>query len=45
MLTIKAFSRITAIPETTLRYYEQTGLLIPADRAAMQAFPNMPMGL
>lgn len=33
VLTIKAFSRITTIPETTLRYYEQMGLLTPAGRA------------
>lgn len=32
MLTIKHFSRITAIPETTLRYYEQEGVLLPAAR-------------
>jgi DNA-binding transcriptional MerR regulator len=34
VLTIKAFSQITAIPESTLRYYEQEGILVPAARAA-----------
>jgi len=33
MLTIKHFSRITAIPESTLRFYEQEGVLLPAGRA------------
>lgn len=32
MLTIKAFSRITAIPETTLRYYDEQGVLSPRAR-------------
>lgn len=32
MLSIKQFSRITAIPESTLRYYEQEGILPPAGR-------------
>jgi DNA-binding transcriptional MerR regulator len=32
MLTIKQFSRLTAIPESTLRYYEQEGILAPAAR-------------
>lgn len=33
MLTIKTFSRITAIPETTLRFYEDQGVLAPAARS------------
>lgn len=32
MLTIEHFSRITAIPESTLRFYEQEGVLPPAGR-------------
>gem|GEM_PF-2063388 len=33
MLTIKSFSRITAIPESTLRYYDDQGILRPRARA------------
>lgn len=33
MLTIKLFSRITSIPESTLRYYDEQGILSPRGRA------------
>ncbi|MFZ5828433.1 MAG: MerR family transcriptional regulator [Bacillota bacterium] len=36
MLTIKQFSRITAIPESTPRYYEQEGVFHPASRRLCQ---------
>lgn len=32
MLTVKSFSRITAIPESTLRYYDEQGILRPRGR-------------
>jgi DNA-binding transcriptional MerR regulator len=33
VLTIKSFSKITAIPESTLRYYDEQGILSPRGRA------------
>ena len=33
MLTIQAFSKSTGIPKSTLRYYEEVGLLIPKRQA------------
>jgi DNA-binding transcriptional MerR regulator len=33
VLSIKSFSRITAIPESTLRYYDEQGILSPRGRA------------
>jgi DNA-binding transcriptional MerR regulator len=32
LLTIKSFSRVTAIPESTLRYYDEQGILRPSAR-------------